>query len=308
MFRLTSTIVSLLLASSGAHAGAPRVTVDIAPVHSLVAQVMDGVGVPELLLQGNASPHSYALRPSQAGSLEKSDIVVFTSGRLTPWLLGPLDSLASGAAQLELMSLKGTIHHDFRGDHEDHDHDHDHGHEHDGEHGEDLLDPHGWLDPENAKVWVQELAKALSAADPEHRQTYAENAARAVRELDALSSNLSDQLSGVQSQSYMALHDAFQYFDRRFGPQYAGSIALGDAAAPSPARIAKAREQLREHDVTCVFTEPQQNDRLVHVVLEGSNAKAGVLDAIGAELSPGPDLYSDLLRALARSFADCLAD
>ena len=115
-------------------------------------------------------------------------------------------------------------------------------------------------------------------------------------------------MSGVKTQHYMGLHDAFQYFDHRFGPEFAGSIKLGDASAPSPARVAHAREEMEEHGVRCIFREPQQSDRLVDVVVEGLDAKVGQLDPIGATLTPGPNLYSELLLGIANSFTTCLAD
>jgi zinc transport system substrate-binding protein len=290
------------LFASTALADAPRVVVDIAPLHSLVSQVMAGVGEPELLLEPNVSPHSFAMRPSQAVALENADLVVFASLGLTPWLAAPLDALAQNAIQIEVMSIDKSVHHDLREGEDDHDHDHG------GEHGDEMLDPHGWLDPVNAKLWVVVLKDALSKADPENAQQYAVNAVAADQALDALIADIEAQIENVHESHYMTLHDAFQYFDKRFGPHFAGSISLGDASAPSPSRIATARAELKEHDVKCVFTEPQQSPRLVTVVIEGTDAKTGSLDPMGAELSPGPNLYSELLRGLANSFTTCLSD
>jgi zinc transport system substrate-binding protein len=301
MLKFAPVLIATLFAPA-AWADAPRVVADIAPVHSLVAQVMKGVGTPDLLIEPTASPHSYALRPSQAAALEAADIVVTTSEILTPWLMGPVSSLASDALVLEVMTLEGSVHHDMRGDEDDH----DHGHDHSGETGDDDLDPHGWLDPENATLWIGAIEAGLSAVDPENADLYSANALKAVLDLTAMSTRIDAQMSAVKSQPFMVLHDGFQYFDRRFGPEFEGSIALGDAAAPSPKRIANARDQLREHAVVCVFTEPQQSERLVDVVIEGTDTKIGELDAMGARLSPGPDLYFELLQGLADSFAECL--
>lgn len=312
-----------------------RVAVDIAPIHSLVARVMQGVGEPDLIVAPDASPHTYALRPSQAAALERAQLVFWTSAELTPWLQNPLETLASNAVISELMLIDGTVHHAFREGHEAHEghkehdadeedshdkdehghgggHDEEHEQAHDKEHGHDhsdaAFDPHGWLDPQNAVLWVQAIANALSSADQENAAIYAANAQAAQVELTALSANITAQMEPFQASSYMVLHDAFQYFDRRFGPAFAGAIALGDAAAPSPARISGARHALEESGATCLFKEPQQSARLVEVVLEGSDANLGELDAIGARLSPGPYLYTQLLQGLADSYSGCLAD
>jgi zinc transport system substrate-binding protein len=168
------------------------------------------------------------------------------------------------------------------------------------------LDPHGWLDPDNAALWLGVIAAELATLDAENAEVYMANAERAVQEIEQLGQRLEAQLAQLKGKHYMVLHDGFQYFDRRFDIEFAGAIALGDASAPSPARIADAREHLSERNVACVFTEPQQNDRLVQVVIEGSDAKTAQLDALGAKLSPGPDLYSQLLQELADSFERCL--
>ena len=326
-------IAAALLCSTAAYAEAPRVVADIAPLHSLVAKVMGDVAQPKLLIEPTASPHSYALRPSQAVALEEAHIVFFTSDGLTPWITTPLETLASDALVIEVMADEANVHFEYRdsgGDHdhghgheddhsddhaddhkEDHDddhadtHDEDHADGHGDGHSDEGLDPHGWLDPENAKIWLVQIAEVLAKKDPENAATYQANAQAALVELTALMVKLKAQLEPVKGNPYLVLHDAFQYFDRRFELNFASSIALGDASNPSPARIAKAQEVLEESNAACVFTEPQQSDKLVKVVIEGTDVKTGELDAIGARLLPGPDLYTSLLQGLADSFAIC---
>lgn len=302
MKKTIALVVNVLLAPQ-AWADAPNVVADIAPVHALVSQVMGEQGAPILLHKQTASAHSYALQPSQARALEQADLVITTSDVLTPWLTAPLETLARDAVVIELMMTEGTLHHDLRESDEEHEHEHDHSHD---EHGEEAFDPHGWLDPDNAVLWLAVIAGELAKLDPENAVIYQSNADRAAADLRQLTQTLETQLAPLNGASYMVLHDAFQYFDRRFGVEFEGSIALGDASAPSPARISEAREHLAEHNVSCVFTEPQQNDRLVQVVIEGSDAKTEQLDALGAKLLPGPDLYVQVLQGLADSFERCL--
>ena len=317
-------IAAALLCSTAAYAEAPRVVADIAPLHSLVAKVMGDVAQPKLLVEPTASPHSYALRPSQAVALEEAHIVFFTSDGLTPWITTPLETLASDALVFEVMADEANVHFEYRDSGGDHDHGHGHEDDHSEDHADDHeedhadghgdgheghsdegLDPHGWLDPENAKIWLVQIAEALAKQDPENAAKYQANAQAALVELTALMVKLNAQLEPVKGNPYLVLHDAFQYFDRRFELEFAGSIALGDASAPSPARIVKAQEILEESNAACVFTEPQQSDKLVKVVIEGTDVKIGELDATGARLLPCPDLYTSLLQGLADSFAIC---
>ncbi|MEL7167407.1 MAG: zinc ABC transporter substrate-binding protein [Pseudomonadota bacterium] len=145
---------ALPLIPSALWAEVPKVAVDIAPVHSIVAAVMDGVGTPDLIVAPGASPHGYSMRPSEARALDQADVVVWIGAGLTPWLDGPIDALSDGATVLTLLETEGTETRPYRegatfeagheghdhGDHDDHGHedvaakdDHDHDHDHDHE-------------------------------------------------------------------------------------------------------------------------------------------------------------------------------
>jgi zinc transport system substrate-binding protein len=296
-------------------AAAPRVVVDVAPVHSIVARVMDGVGTPELLMPPGASPHGHALRPSEAARLDGAEIVFWIGPDLTPWLEDPLDALASGAPHVELARAEGVTlltlreggpfethdHADDAGhDHDDHDHADDHGH------AEATADGHLWLDPTNAAAIAAAVATELAALDPENAALYAANAAAFVAELTALEAEIDATLAPLRGRPFIVFHDAYQYFEAAFDLPAAGSISLGEADAPSAARVAEIRDRIAATGVACVFAEPQFEPRLVATVIEGSQARSGTLDPVGAGLEPGPGLYPALLTGLARGFADCL--
>ena len=319
-------------APSPALAEAPRVAVDIAPVHSLVARVMQGVGEPALVIPPGASPHEHSLRPSEATSLQEADIVFWVGADLTPWMAGAVETLAEGATVTALLDAGGTTRLDFRdsalfeahahgaddhGDHDDHgdeagaeDHDHhgdeasaeDDHHDHGG-HG--AHDPHAWLSPDNAAAWMDVIAAELSDADPGNAGAYAENAATAIAEIEALKAEIDATLEPVRDIRFIVFHDAYQYFERAFEIPASGAISLGDAADPSPARIAGIQARMREESIDCVLAEPQFNPGLVTTVLDGTEASIGVLDPLGSDLDPGPALYPQLLRNLADTLAAC---
>ncbi len=291
---------------------APSVVASIKPVHSLVAAVMEGVGEPTLLVRGSASPHNYALKPSDAGALESADIVFWSGHGMELFLAEALDTLSGNAEIVELAETPGITllpmreggafepheHHDGH----DHDHDHDHGHEH--EHGEG--DMHFWLDPENAKLMVTHIAAALSAADPENAQAYTANAEAEIAELDDLEAELAATLAPVKDQPFVVFHDAYQYFEQRFGLTLAGSVTVSPETAPGAARIDELKARVAELGATCVFAEPNFEPAIISAITEGTTAKSGILDPEGSALSEGPDLYPNLLRGLATSLVDCL--
>ena len=339
-------------------AAAPAVAVDIAPVHSLVSQVMAGVAQPKLLIPAAASPHRYALRPSEAKALSRADIVFWMGESYTPWLEKALDNVADSAHKVEMLALEGTLsygyregatfeahHHDEHkkqdshqealhqdrkerlahsdnhreaghkekahkekvhkeenhGDKDAHESDH-HDHHHDGN------DPHAWLDPENAKRWLQHISEVLSQRDPQHAAVYRRNAQQAQAELDRLMAATQGQIDALGQPRFIVFHDAYQYFEKRFGISAAGAISLGDAEDPSPARIREIRATVKKWGVNCVFTEPQYNPQLVRTIFPDGGKQGvviGVMDPLGATIATGSGHYKALIEAMVTSLSQC---
>ena len=320
---LTLSLTATLMGGT-AFADAPRVAVDIAPVHSLVARVMDGVGTPDLIVQPGASPHEYSLRPSEATALQNADLVFWIGPDLTPWLTDTIETLAPDAAVTELLEADGTIELAFREgalfeahDHDDEDHD-DHADEEAGhddhddeetghdEHDDGAHDPHAWLSPQNAMTWLNVIAGQLSAADPENAGSYFANAAAGRTEIEALIDEVTATLDPVRDGQFVVFHDAYQYFESDFDFPASGAISIGDASDPSPARIAEIQGRIAEQGINCVLAEPQFNPGLVATVLDGTQAQTGILDPLGSDLEPGPALYPQLIRNLSTALAGCM--
>ena len=338
---LTLSLTATLMGGT-AYADVPQVAVDIAPIHSLVARVMDGVGTPDLIVQPGASPHEYSLRPSEATALQAADLVFWIGPDLTPWLTDTIETLAPDAAVTALLEADGTIELEFREgalfeahDHdEDEDHDDEDGHEdhddHDEEGHEDHADeeaghddhddeetghdehdhgahdPHAWLSPQNAMTWLNVIAGQLSAADPENAGAYFANAAAGRTEIGALIDEVTASLDPVRDGQFVVFHDAYQYFEADFDFPASGAISIGDASDPSPARIAEIQGRIAEQGIDCVLAEPQFNPSLVATVLDGTQAQTGILDPLGSDLEPGPALYPQLIRNLSTALAGCM--
>jgi len=291
---------------------APQVVASIKPIHSLVAAVMEGVGSPALIVKGAASPHTYAMKPSDAKALASADVVVWIGPAFEGFLAKPLAS-AGKATVVELMDAPGLTLLDAREggaweahDHgHKHDHDHKHGHGHD-DHDHDEVNSHIWLSPPNAKRIVAVTAEALSAKDPANAGTYAANAARVSAALDALDAELKAALAPVAGRPFVVFHDAYQYFEAYYGLNGVGAITVSPDRRPSAKRLAAIRDKIKSLGAVCVFAEPQFEPTLVNTVVEGTQARTGTLDAEAADIAEGPDLYPTLMRRLASSLADCL--
>ena len=311
---LFSAIFGLLL-SGTASATVPKVVTDIPITHSLLTQVMAGIGIPDLIVDRGASPHEYSLRPSNAASLEAADLVFWISNGLTPWLDDALNTLARNAKVIELMDAKGATVLSFREGATFETHSHQHKQDEDGhdedkhdedEHATGNVDPHGWLDPYNGRIWLDVIATALSKIDPTNSDIYFANATQAKADIDTVISELEATLAEFRGTNFIVYHDAYQYFEKRFDVLAAGSISLGDVSDPSPARIAEVRKKVEELGIICVFSEPQFNSELVRTVTDGVSVKTRVIDSLGTQFTLGPDFYLNVLRGIAQSMASCL--
>ena len=310
-----------------------KVVTSIKPVHSLVSGVMVGVGVPSLIIDGAGSPHTYSLKPSQAKQLQDAKLVFWMGDELETFLEGPIENIAQNATAIKLIDAHGLKKMKFReggmfddhghDDHDEHDHekhdDHDdekhakkehddHG-DHDGhdDHGHGEFDPHVWLDPVNAKAIVHEIEEALVKADPEHASTYEANAHKMMDKIDSLTAELREELEPVHEKGFIVFHDAYQYFEQRFDMAAIGSITVSPEVMPGAERVSELREKISDSSATCVFSEPQFEPKLVGILVEGTGARTGVLDPLGATLAKGPDLYFQLIRNMASSLKKCLS-
>ena len=309
-----------------------KVVTSIKPLHSLASYLMDGVGKPDLIVDGYASPHGFAMKPSHAKMLQNADLIFWVGEDLESFLEKPLSSIAKKAEKIELMEIKGLNvlkfrernifdehdhdDHDDHGkkedDHDDHDHDehakkeeHDDHDDHDGHeghaHGE--YDPHIWLDPMNAKVILNEMVEHLIENDAKNAAKYKSNLKKALKEIDKLNKDVKAELS--KSTASIVFHDAYQYFEERYDVNILGAFTVNTDVMPGAEQLAEIREIIEHDKVTCVFSEPQFNPDIIKAVAKDMNIKTGVIDPLGATLDPGKDLYFKLIRNMSTSFKGC---
>ena len=312
---LIFTILSLITFFTPVNADVKVVT-SIKPLHSLASYLMDGVGKPDLIVDGYGSPHGFSMKPSHAKMLQNADLIFWVGEDLENFLEKPLNSIAKKAEKIELMNIKGLNVLKFRErnifeehDHDDHDghakkkkDDHDDHDDHDG-HGHSEYDPHIWLDPINAKVILKEMTEHLIENDNKNASTYKKNLDNALKDVDKLTMDVMTELN--QSVSSIVFHDAYQYFEERFNVNILGAFTVNTDVMPGAEQLAEIREIIEHDKVSCVFSEPQFNPDIIKAVAKDMNIKTGVIDPLGATLNPGKDLYFDLIRNMSASFKGC---
>ncbi|MBT5108884.1 MAG: zinc ABC transporter solute-binding protein [Rhodospirillaceae bacterium] len=277
----------------------PRVVTSIAPIHALASAVMEGVGAPYLLVPPGVNAHGYALRPSDARALANADVVFWLGAGLERFLDKPLKGGGRRALSVRLSAYVAGLpvrEGGVWGNHDEH-----------TDSGGHKIDPHVWLDPENAKRMAAEIAKRLSAFDSENSSVYESNATALAVSIDQAARDVENVLAPVKTIPYVVFHDAYQYFESRFDMNAVGSIMINPERPPGAARISDVRRKIRETGAACVFHEPQFKPKLVETVIRGGAAKSAPLDPIGVGISPGPRAYQQLLLSLAGQLRACLA-
>ncbi len=299
-------VLLAVLAAAPAAGAAPRVTVSIQPIHSLVAGVMSGLGEPDLLVKGYGSPHAYQMRPSDAVALYQADLVFWMGVPLENFLIKPLRNVRPPARVVTLLDIDGL---DLL---KNRDSGVWHQHEQRGHETRELAsrpqarDPHAWLSPIVARRFVQAIASELVRADPGNAEAYRRNARALDERIGALRTELETTLAPVRNVPFIMFHDAFQYFERAFGLRSVGAMHLEPVRAPGAARVQALRDAIRDHGVRCVFREPQFQSALVDTLVEKTDARVAVLDPLGADFTPGPDAWFQMMSANAEAMAGCL--
>lgn len=298
MYRIRFIFFTLTTLIAGPVGAAPlSVIASIKPVHSLVAGVMSGVGAPDLLVDGAVSEHGYALRPSQAGVLARADMVFWVGPQLETFLIRPLQELPPGVGRAPLAESPGvrlltprdadTLA-PLRAGPQD-----------------QAWDMHIWLDPENAVAMVRDIAARLSVRDPANAAAYAKNAAAMQVRLAASIGLIRDRLAVAPVPPFMVYHDAYQYFEARFGVHPVAIISPDPHRPPGAARVRALRQRVIDARVACVFAEPQFEPRLIQTLTEGAPARISTLDPLGAGLAAGGDMYFHLLDQMAGALTGC---
>jgi zinc transport system substrate-binding protein len=289
-------LLSAMFEASPASA-APKVVVSILPIHSLVSAVMDGVGAPTLLIDRPASPHDYALRPSDAKALNAADLVVWVGPTLESFLIKPLSTLPKTTHVITLTNEPSI--------HVIHVSDATGATRTGAETGLDI-DPHIWLDPDNAMAIVRIVRDALKRLDPGNAGKYDDNAQAEIDDLIDLDMSTTEMTAGnFVGKPVILYHDSLRYFARRYGLEIAGTVLSGDKV-PGARHMSDLRNIIAKRDVRCVFAEPEFSPAMARALVEGTNASVATIDPLGTKLQPGRGAYRFLIEGVFGGLLSCL--
>ena len=302
---------SLLLILTSPIRAELNVVTTIKPIHSLISNVMQGVGKPSLIIEGTASPHSFTLKPSHAKLLQNADVIFWIGKDMETFMEKPLESIVKDAEVISFMEIDSINklkfreenifdNHDDHADHDDHDeenHDSHEGHVH----GE--FDTHIWLDPINAKEMIHEIAHELSNLDPANKNKYNVNAETTILSIDELINNI-DQSINREAQ-FVVFHDAYQYFEKRFDLASSGALTLNTDVLPGAKQVLDIQKTIKEKGVNCIFSEPQFNPKIIETIARDTGIKTGVFDPLGSKLESGKNQYFTLIKNLRDNLKNC---
>ena len=304
-------IFSIILAGTSSAKAELKVVTTIKPLHSLIANVMEGIGEPALILEGSTSPHSFILKPSHARLLEEADIIFWVGEDIETFMGKPLESISKNAEKIAFMDLDSITKLPFREEnifekHEEHNHDeHDEHEKHDehDSHGHGEFDAHIWLDPMNAKEMVHEISHELSALDPANKEKYNANADKTIIAINQLIKDTDQTIN--KDARFVVFHDAYQYFEKRFGISSSGALTLNTDVLPGARQISDIQHLIEEEGINCIFSEPQFNPKIIETIAKDTNIQTGIFDPLGANIDSDKYLYFNLISNLANKLKDC---
>ncbi|WLG50992.1 zinc ABC transporter substrate-binding protein [Pseudomonas sp. FP1742] len=300
LFSIFVAFVATFLLTGTAQAEV-KVLTSIKPLQLIAAAVQEGVAIPEVLLPPGASPHNYALRPSDVRKVQSVDLVYW----IGPDMEGFLPRVLKGRTlpSVAVQDLPGLKLRRFAEDSHSHAEEAD---EHDHDHRPGSLDAHLWLSPLNARVIASKMATDLSAVDPANAARYQSNLQAFDERLDALDVRLKARLAGIAGKPYFVFHEAFDYFEDAYGLKHTGVFSVAAEVQPGAQHVSAMRTRLQEVGKTCVFSEPPLRPRLAETLVAGLPVKLAELDALGGYTPATAQGYEQVLEKLGNDLAGCL--
>lgn len=301
-------LASALLMAGPLSSASAAVVTSIRPLGFIAAAIADGVTPTEVLLPDGASPHDFALRPSDIQRLRSADLVLWVGPDMEAFLTKALVPISATRklAISELPAVKPLL---MKGeDDDDHDHageahnhaDDDHGHHH-GEYN-----MHVWLSPEVAKVTAIAIHDRLLELMPQNKDKLDANLRQFENLLTQTDKNVGNMLTPVQGKGYFVFHDAYGYFEKHYGLSPLGHFTVNPEIQPGAQRLHQIRTQLVEQKAVCVFAEPQFRPAVINAVAKGTKVRSGTLDPLGIGIALGKDSYGKFLTALSNQYVSCL--
>lgn len=305
------TYLTLILLVNSAMANSNKISVTIKPLYSLVKAVVGDKNEVVLLVDDSSSPHNFALKPSDIENLNNSDAIFFIDKNIEGFLHKALKNVPDRVVKFEIGQISGLnilssrSRKGFEGHHHHHSHKSEDHHNH-KRHDHSGADMHIWLDIDNSKIIVKFIAKKLAEIYPQNKDFYMKNVEKTLLKIDELDRKLVTILKNSQNKNFMVFHDAYQYFEKRYGLTAVGSIMVDPTRPISARRAYKIRKMIKKKQAICIFYEPQFSDKTVKSITTELNIDSNILDPIGFGLKNDENLYFNLMENIAKNFAECL--
>ena len=293
MLRSSFILTSLLLIPSVASAS--TILTSFKPIQMIVTELTQGVSEPDVVMNSNASPHDYALKPSDVKKIQNADMLIWFG----PDLEAFLTKVAKSNDNLVTISEIPNINLREFGE-EPHDHHHD-GHDH-GSH-----DPHFWLGIDQVEVASSYISNKLVEVDPQNADVYKKNLEVFLSQLADKKRSIEAQLAPVKDKGYYVFHDAYSYYEDEFGLNKLGHFTVSPERKPGAKTLISIKKTLAKQDVQCVFSEPQFTPAVIESVVRGSSTQKGQLDPVGSDIEVGKGSYFEFLQQLTDSYTSCLS-
>lgn len=290
LFRSLFFIVICMLAKP---AFALTVLTTIKPIQMITLELTDGVTKPEVLLSSTASPHDYALKPSDVRKINQADLLVWFGEGLEAFLKQIIQSKDSSEV-VTLSELPDVHFHLFGEEHEDDGHHHG------------TVNPHFWLGPDVTQQVARALVTRLKAIDPAHADRYDQNLEKFLRQLKETDTQLQSVLTPLKGKPYFVFHDAYEYFESYFQLKNMGHFTVTPDRRPGAKTLVHIRKTLSQYNNVCIFTEPQFTPAIIQSVTRGTDAKIGRLDPLGTDIQLQQGSYFAFLSDIGEQFERCL--
>ena len=274
-----------------------NVSTDIPFVGSLVQAVAGEQDNVRSLMNGQVSPHSFALRPRDMQLLQTADLVVLIGEELSPNVTRTIKGVALSVPTLTMLELPELQEHIIRMDNPSN---------FAGKHAGDAhnLDPHIWVDPVLLGIMATAIGEQLAQLDRDRAELFRSNAVQVSTRLQKFHEEQQTRWSNQTPKGFVTMHEIFRYFQHRYNLSSAGSLFEDDHTNPSAKHLKELQDLIRTENVECVITDPNSSQRWVNTLTQGQSVKVISLNTLGS-IESNID-YLTVLQNSSDAVAECL--
>jgi zinc transport system substrate-binding protein len=294
------TIAGNGFASSTESTDSNNIVVTIKPLYSLVAHLTEGIDKPTLLLKNLQTPHQYNVRPSERRLLSKADIIIWLGPELEPQLSKIIqqpddDTIVISAIQaknLKLLNKRSR-------------HSHDKHQTESMEHKDiNTLDPHIWLSAHNAVQISKYISERLIAQNPKNTRRYQSNLHLLLNKIEQTKKTIKTIINDNE-QPFIAMHDAFQYFENEYGLNYIDSISNNHETGTSLKHMQQIKDQIDKKHIQCLVYQPPKPS-IIDKLTKQTTIKAAELDPLGHHVKTDKNAWFEIMKNMSTRFNTCL--